>query len=239
MTGFQATVLNKVRCYRGSPTCDDAHAALLAMLNTLRTTYLPAGGTLTTSQKGNFGEFISYHIASAAYPYPDHVRFAGNALNPLSRISGAGLDLVYLYFDNTNPANDLIYIQEVKTTGAINLNYLDELKRDYSKLFGTDPQFTLQSRIQHVQNILEFERGNPIAARRVSDLASTTPATASGVRLIPTGISSIGVGDPLTKLSVIRRSIATFGWPVANIEPWSIVMSDLDDRLIRLSRGLP
>lgn len=209
------------------------------MLNTLGTTYLGPTATPSNSQKGNLGEFMSFHIARSVYPAPDHIRFSSNALNPLSRISGAGLDLVYVHFDSANPANDLIYIQEVKTTGAGNLNYFDNLTADYKKLFVGDPQLTLQSRIQHIQNLFEFERDDPASSLRVGALAATAPATCSRVRLLPTGISGLGVGHPPTKLSAVRSSIAAFGWAQANIEPWSVVMSDIEDRLIRLSRGQP
>ena len=122
LTGFQTIFVNDVRCHSGAPTCDAAHGALLSMLNTLGTTYLGPTETPSNSQKGNLGEFISFHIARSVYPSPAHIRFSSNALNPLSRISGAGLDLVYVHFDSANPANDLIYIQEVKTTGAGDLN---------------------------------------------------------------------------------------------------------------------
>ena len=239
MNGFQVIVVNDVRCHTGMPTCDAAHAALLGVLNALDTTYLGPTATLSKSQKGNLGEFITYHIANSIYPASTHLRLAGNALNPLSGISGAGLDLVYVHLDPTTPTNDVIYMQEVKTTGAADLDYFDALKGDFKKLFGPDPQLTLQSRIRYVQNILEFERDDLAASRRVAALAATSPMTSSRVRLIPTGISGAGVGTPSTKLDAIRSSIAAFGWPPGNIMPWSIVMSDLENRLIRLSRGLP
>jgi len=234
---FQTIVDDEIAFHSGHPTCDAAHGALLGMLNTLGTSFLGTSSTISNSQKGNLGEFISYQIAMVRYPVPAHVRFSGNALNPLSRISGAGVDLVYLYLDHLHPANDLLYIQEVKTTGAADLDYFDALKSDYKKLFGNDPQLTLKSRVQYIQNILEFERGDMVSSQRVAALASVDPATSSRIRLIPTGISATGVGDPKAKLQAIRSSIAAFGWPQANISPWSIVMSDLEHRLNRLARG--
>lgn len=236
---FKTVVDDGIAFHSGDPTCNAAHAALLAMLNTLGTAFLDASATISKSQKGNLGEFISYQLAMSHYPTPAHVRFSGNALNPLSRISGAGVDLVYLYLDQTNPANDLLYIQEVKTTGATNLDYFDALKADYSKLFAGDPQLTLKSRVQYIQNILEYERGDPVASARVAALASVDAATSTRVRLLPTGISTAGVGDPKAKLTAIRSSIAAFGWAQANIRPWSIVMYNLEARLTRLARGQP
>ena len=239
MTGFQTVVSGDISLHSGDPDCDAAHAALLNVLVKLGTPFIGPTETISLSQQGNLGEFISFHIAQKLYPPTTHRLFSGNALKPLSRISGAGLDLVYLYFDTVDPSKDLMYVQEIKTTIASNLNYFDQLKADYKKLFAIDPNLTLHSRVQDIQNILEYQFGEFSYSTRIAALAGVTPAKCAKVRLLPTGISSTGVGDPEKKLTAIRSSMTAWGWPQANIKPWSIVMSDLDDRLTRMARGLP
>ena len=203
------------------------------------TPFIGPSHLISKSQKGNLGEFISYQIARTDYPTPPHRRFAGNGIKPLSKISGSGLDLAYLYFDAVNPKNDLLYIQEVKTTGAKSLGYFDELTSDYKKLFGVDPNLTLQSRIQDIQNFLEYGEDDLQSAERVGALKGNSPIECVKIHLIPTGVSSKEAGDPSTKMMAVRSSICALGWTEDQVKPWSIVMSDLDDRLVRMARGQP
>jgi hypothetical protein len=118
--------------------------------------------------------------------------FARNALQPLSGISGDGIDLTYVYFDPVSAANDLAYIQEVKTTAANNLDYLNRLKDDYQKLFSTNVNLTLQTRIQCLSNSFEVERNNDAYAERVQYLGAKNPKECSRVWLIPTGVHELG-----------------------------------------------
>ena len=236
MSGFQATLTSGVTVCRGDPSCDAAHASLLAALKKLGTPFVNPHDTITVNQQGNLGEFISFHIARFG-PLAATAKFAQNALQPLSGISGAGIDLTYVYFDKTTPANDRLYIQEIKTTCADNLEYLNRLTADYKKLFSANVNFTLQTRIQNLANIFEIERDSEEYADRVQRLAGVSPTECARIRLIPTGVHRLGVGNPVEKLLAIQSSIVSFGWSSTAIAPWSIGLGDLEDRLLRLARG--
>jgi hypothetical protein len=236
LSGFQLAITAGVSSCTGHPNCDAAHAALLAGLQELGTPFIGPGQTLSLSQRGNLGEFISLHIARAG-DFNTMQKFAWNALQPLSGISRDGIDLTYVYFDPVSAENDLLYIQEVKTTGAANLNYLNRLVEDYQKLFSTDINLTLQTRIQCLSNSFEIERNNDAYAERVQYLGATTPKECIRIRLIPTGVHRRGIGNPVEKMLAIRSVIASFGWDQLAINPWSVALSDLDDRLLRLARG--
>jgi len=238
LSGFQTSVESGVLLWVGDPDCDAAHAMLLAGLKKLGTRFMGAGQTLSQNQKGNLGEYICLHIDKATYG-PAIVAFAQNAIQPLSKISAAGVDLMLVYFDPTPASQDMIYIQEVKTTGADNLDYLNSLEADYRKLFSLDLDFTLQSRIQLIANKLEVEQNNEALADRVLKLGATTPKECTRIKLLPTGVHELSAGNPVQKMLAIRTTIAGLGWSPAAIEPWSIGLSDLDSRLLRLARGMP
>jgi len=222
--------------WTGDPDCNAAHVALLQRLQAFGTPFIGTGEAITLSQQGNLGEFISLHIALSG-PLGTMEKFAQNALQPLSGISISGLDLTYVYFDPTSEKNDLIYIQEVKTTCAANLNTLDKLRTDYRKLFSTDLNLTLQTRIQCLASKFEIERNNPGHAVRVQKLAATTPQQCTSVRLIPTGVHQLGVGDPVQKMVAIKTAITAFGWDQAAISPWAVALSDLSNRLLHLAQA--
>jgi hypothetical protein len=236
LSGFREVTTAGVNVYSGNPDCDAAHAALLAALQKLGTPFIGASEGITLSQRGNLGEFVSLYIAQAG-KFKRMEKFTQNALQPLSGISGAGIDLTYVYFDPTSEVNDLLYIQEVKTTGVENLNYLNKLEGDYAKLFSTDVNLTLQTRIQCLSNAFELERNNDHYAERVQRLGAKTPEECSRVRLIPTGVHTLGVGNSVQKMLAIRSAIASFGWNQAAINPWAVGLSDLEERLLRLARG--
>jgi hypothetical protein len=236
LSGFQQATTTGVLICTGHPNCDAGHAALLAGLQQLNTPFIGPTETISLSQRGNLGEFISLHIAKAG-AFRTLEKFARNALQPLSGISGDGIDLTYVYFDPVSAANDLLYIQEVKTTAANNLDYLNKLEDDYRKLFSTNVNLTLQTRIQCLSNSFEVERNNNAYAERVQYLGDKTPKECSRVRLIPTGVHKLGVGQPVQKMLAIRSAIAAFGWDPAAINPWAVRLSDLEDRLLRLARG--
>lgn len=236
VTGFSSTLDSGVLVNLGDPDCDAAHKALLIELQRLRVPFLDDGTALTNRQKGNIGEFVTLHVARGLQFGAMHKQ-AGNALEPLSDISKAGLDLVYVYLDESNSQNDLIYIQEIKTTGQNTLGYWDKLTVDYEKLFATDLNLTLQSRIQTLAFRFEIEQNNDEYAERVRRLGATTPQGCTNVRLLPTGIHDVNVGNPVQKLVAIRSAITVFGWSAAQIAPWAIGLSDLEQRLLRLARG--
>lgn len=164
MSGFQFTNQSGVLVHIGDRNCDDAHAALLAALTKMRTNFMGASEQLTVSQLGNLGEFIALHIGRHG-TFAKHETFAHNAIQPLTKISGAGIDLMYVYFDAADEGKDLLYVQETKTTTQDELQYFGALQNDYRKLFSTDINLTLQSRLSYLSNAFEIERGNDEYAR--------------------------------------------------------------------------
>ncbi|MBB3859002.1 hypothetical protein GGQ88_000242 [Novosphingobium hassiacum] len=237
MSGFKGNNVTGVAEHVGDPHCNAAHAALLVALQALKTPFLSASDSISNSQKGNLGEFICLHIGRNGY-FSGHEKFASNAIQPLTRISGAGVDLMYIYFHPSDPSKDIMYIQETKTAGSKqNINYFQNLERDYEKLFGTDINLTLQSRISYLCNSFEIERNQDEYSKRVQRLGGTTPDQCSSVRLVPTGVHEAGVGNPVQKMLAIKTAIAAFGWDQNSITPWTIGLSDLEDRLLRLARG--
>lgn len=238
MSGFQSTSESGVLVHAGDPNCDAAHAALRSVLQNMGTPFIGPGDTISKSQKGNLGEFISLHIGRHG-TFAGLQAFASNAIQPLTKISGAGVDLMFVYFDPNDEINDLLYIQETKTTSQENLNYFGYLEADYEKLFATDINLTLQSRISYLTNAFEMERNNDDYARRVQRLGGTSPNQCTRVRLVPTGIHKSGVGNPVQKMLAVKTAITGFGWQQSAISPWTIGLSDLEDRLLRLARGQP
>ncbi len=238
MSGFKRTNDSGVLVHSGDPSCDSAHEALLSALKKMGTAFIGTGETISHSQTGNLGEFISLHIGRNG-SFANHQRFAHNAIQPLTRISGAGIDLMYVYLDPNDENNDLLYIQEIKTTGQQSLNYFNALEKDYKKLFSTNLNLTLQSRINFLANSFEIERDNEDHARRVQKLGARRPELCTNVRLVPTGLHEAGVGDPVKKMLAVRTAIAAFGWQPSAISPWTIGLTDLEDRLLRLARGEP
>lgn len=238
MSGFKGTNNSGIVLYRGDLTCDDAHAALLDALIKMGTPFLGGTQTISLSQQGNLGEFITLHVARTG-PLLNTEKFAHNAIQPLAAISGAGIDLMYVYFDPLSEAGDLLYIQEVKTTLQNNLNLFGRLVDDTEKLFSVDINLTLQSRIQFLANSFEIERNSDAHAERVIRLGAKAPKECKRVRLIPTGVHDAKVTDPVQKMLAVRSSITAFGWDSNAIEPWAIALTDLEDRLLRLSRGQP
>jgi hypothetical protein len=160
-----------------------------------------------------------------------------NAFQPLQDISHAGLDITYLYFDETDSKNDSIYIQEVKTTGAVTLAYADKLTEDYQKLFEEDAGCTFNTRIQGLATKIELGNKRPDLSDRLRALAATEAKSCAQVKLIPTLVHEIRGTDPVTKLLAVKSAITTLGWTSAQIQPWSIAFEDLILRLTRMARG--
>ncbi|WP_020485989.1 hypothetical protein [Rhizobium leguminosarum] len=163
--------------------------------------------------------------------------FALNAFAPLQDISHSGLDLAYAYFDPFEPSNDLIYLQEVKTTGGIDLSYADNLISDYRKLFGEDGSVTYNTRIQGISMQIELQHQRPDLADRLRNLSETQVSRCNQVRLIPTLVHERVGTAPVEKLVGVKSAITALGWSAQQVAPWSIAMTDLIDRLVRLSRG--
>ncbi len=82
-------------------------------------------------------------------------------------MSKPDIDIVWIQFGETG-GDDRIVLQEVKTTGDSVLSLADNLISDYDKLFGTNPRFTLHTRLQDIKNKLEYEHKQPELCPRVA-----------------------------------------------------------------------
>ena len=200
--------------------------------------FLKSGTDLDNRRQGNLGEFITYWVAHNNKVYSKCLKFLANAAEPLSAISQPNLDLTFVLFGEL-PSDDLIYIQEVKTTTSTSLSYADALVTDHEKLFGEDLALTLQSRIQVISFKFEHEHNRPDYAERVLNISNDAPSKCARVRLVPTLVHEKNGTKPVTKLVEVRTAIAGKGWPASSIEPWSISLTDLKDRLKRLTWGQP
>jgi hypothetical protein len=232
---FSPTSNNQITLWLSNPTCQDAHNALLGRLVEIRSKFIGANDEPSQIVRGNLGEFIAMRVAEAVISSSQ--TFAPNAINPLNSASISGLDLTYLFFHQTDENLDLAFIQEVKTTAQSSLGYADNLIVDYGKLFGTNINFTLESRLQAISSSLEIERKLPALVPRVLKLGATSPQACSKIRLVPTMVHERNGTQPFTKMVAIRQAIASKGWHPSTIEAWAIALTDLDDRLTRLARG--
>ena len=184
---------------------------------------------------GNLSEFIGFCIGKET-DFAGCYVFAANAGTPLSDIATNGLDIVWLWFDH-DPRKDFGVLQEVKATTQAELNYATNLVNDYRKLFGTDLQFTLQSRVQAIKNELEYKVKRPDLCTRADALAGVSPASCPGISLVPTLVHDLASKPPVPKLLAVRTAIAALGWPTGAVIPWSVALSDLESWLLRLACG--
>ena len=223
----------------GDPDDDSAHLTILDWLKDAigsPSVFLSPAVSLPVTTKGNLGEFVAYKIG-AIYYFADHVRAdTANAFQPLAFESRTGVDIVWLHFGSSD-SYDWIALQEVKTTGVSSLNLADTLNDDYGKLFGEDPRMTLQTRLTSLKNRLD-QWGLGHLAPRVTALGGPSPNMASGIRLIPTLVHD-AAHNSFAKMNAVRQVLIGQGWSAGSIECWSIILEDIDDRLIRLARGLP
>ena len=77
--------------------------------------------------------------------------FPVNAHRPCNPSSGIDIDIVWVFFGR-QPRHDRAMLQEVKATGEQSLNFAKKLIDDYDKLFGTDGNLTLRTRVPGVEN---------------------------------------------------------------------------------------
>jgi hypothetical protein len=142
-------------------------------------------------------------------------------------------------FFGDDQADDYAVLQEVKTTGGPDLSYADQLPIDYDKLFGTDPHFSLHTRLLEAKNELEFVHREPLLVPRLTQLAGATPGACSKIRLVPTLVHDEAADDDEGVLQAVRATIVGGGWEDQHVEAWSIALDDLSDRLSRLAMGYP
>ena len=231
--------MHGVLLWVGDPDCQAAHEAILHWLQKNCPTFCatpPEGGNVNIL-RGNLGETIAF---CAGYWYvfdSSHIKpFTANALNPFGRISKSDIDIVWIRFGETGD-DDTAFLQEVKTTGDASLSLADSLISDYDKLFDTNPQVTLHTRLQYIKNKLEFEHKQPELCPRVAALAGQSPQTSPQVQLLPTLVHERLGSDPQTKMLAIRETLYGKGWARRAVQPWAIGLFDLNARLLRLAMG--
>jgi hypothetical protein len=232
---FSQTDRQRHRTLEGGSYLPSGTRALLAALAKTGP-FIAADAQLGTRRQGNLGEFIAFRVGLDA-PLQHTSAHALNAFQPLQDVSHAGLDVTYLYFDPLDSSKDAVYIQEVKTTSAATLGYADRLIEDYQKLFEEDPKFTLNTRIQGLAMKLEAGDKRPDLADRLIALAATEARLCTKVKLIPSLVHEKYGTDPVTKLLAVKTAISALGWNSSQVQPWSIALENLIQRLTRMARG--
>ena len=239
MPGFRGTRVPQEGwvAWVANPDDDAAHAAVLACLSlTVDGRFPVVEVPLSHSIRGNLGEFITYQIGREYVFVNGEIAHNANTSNPLNAQSKSDIDIVWLYFGNSM-ADDWTAIQEVKTTGLPLRSSARDLVSDYRKLFGENLRLTLATRLMAIKNTLD-ERGQGHLAPRLTALGGPTADQSRGVRLVPTIVHD-KVFEPSSDLVFVRESLVGQGWGAAFIECWSVSLGDLDDRLLRLSQGMP
>jgi len=238
MRVFTPTVQASLTLWRGTPDCQAAHDYLLERLTHITGGQFRAvGSPLTNRIKGNLGEVSAFWLGrEGPHAGLSHV-FTMNCHQPLLDISLAGVDIVWISFNDQDQTRDFAVLQEVKTTSGISLDYADTLVDDYTKLFSIEMSLTLQSRFQSIKNRLEFEHDRPDLCLRLNALAGQAPDDSTRVRLLPTLVHEAAGKEPSLKLATVRTSLVNLGWSAGQISEWSIALTDLDERLKRLSWG--
>ncbi len=238
MTGFSRESKSGLVLWRGAPS-DAAHAYLLALLEKDHAaSFISASAEMNDRIKGNLGEFLCFRLGVEDDFQDLQLLPPPNAFQPLSRISRAGLDLVWVHFAD-DPDDDFAVLQEVKVTGDTGLAYASDLPKDYEKMFGTDANLTLHTRLVAAKNEVEFVLGRPDLVPRVTTLAGTSPATSPKVRLVPTLVHDDAAASREGVLRTVRESIIGAGWQDAQVRAWSVAVDSLNSRFERLAMGKP
>ena len=237
MPGFRKvpTETMGLSIWEGDPNDAGAHAVVLGWLReAVGGVFLDEQATLTNRVKGNLGEFIAHGIGKTYVFTNVQISPTANGGDPLSDVSGPGLDIVWLYL-GADGGGDWVALQEVKTTGDPSLNLATDLNKDYDKLFARNGRYTLQTRLISLKNKLdEFGLGH--CASRVTALGGPDARQAAGVFLVPT-LMHDRANDAKTKLVAVRQTLLGQGWAANSVECWSIGLGDLDRRLHRVARG--
>jgi hypothetical protein len=237
---FTALIQGTHTAWAGNPNCQAAHDYLLTRLtHVVGGQFRARGNPLTTRIKGNLGEFTAFWVGRNGPHSSWSHAFTLTCHQPLMDISLAGVDIVWVCFNDQDPSRDFVVLQEIKTTSGASLNYADKLAEDYEKLFGLELSFTLQSRLQGIKNRLELEHNRLDLCLRLNAVAGQAPTDSTGVRLLPTLVHDVASSSEqaAVKLAAVRSAVLQLGWPQNQVSQWSIALSDLDDRLTRLSWG--
>ncbi|XLZ69746.1 hypothetical protein ABT364_24960 [Massilia sp. SR12] len=239
---FTSQDIDGIRYYSGQPDCSAGYSWVLALLRDTTAAWLSDPTQFNSRIKGNIGEFVAFHLVNPRQPLGSGwYAFYSNTDNPLSRISGAGLDMCFIYLDaDTTGAKDRLYIQEVKTTGSAKLDYADMLVQDHLKLTSVDPSLNLQARIRAIKaRMRDLYVADAATLKRIQEIANPDPAKCDKVMLLPTLVHEKKNADPATKLAKVRKEIADQDWQLHLIYPISISISRLDDGFASLAQNVP
>lgn len=235
MVAFARHSSDPVR-WLGDSTCQHGHDSILAWLRANYPLFLTDPNRFTTRIQGNLGECMAFCIGHFL-EFTDERPFAMNALAPLDDISRPEIDIVWIHFDADDPANDFVILQEVKTTLDPDLVITSRLVDDYTKLFGTNIRLTAHTRMRHIKNILDTTVGRPDLSSRVSGLVGRSPVASGKVKLLPTIVHERNGVDPTQRMLAVQTALVAKGWDRSQIDTWSISLSDLGERLVRLALG--
>jgi len=229
-----------IEYWRGDPSCQAAHDSFLGWITTeLTPTFRVSGPSDDYARNilmGNLGECLTFFVAYQN-GFDSYHAFPANALTPLASNSKTSIDLLWLHL-GASSKEDLAILQEVKATGGHSLAYADKLLDDYAKLFGTNYQLTLKTRLDDVKAQLRFRHKLPAeVCARVSELGGQSPATSPRIELLPTLVHDRSSSQPAPKMIAIRTSLLADGWDANSVRLWTISLSELVPRLIRLSKG--
>jgi hypothetical protein len=224
-----------VALWNGNPHCDAAHGFLRDWLRQNAPNYPTAWTKGDTRTQGNLGETIAFCVGAFA-GHKSLQCFAANAFTPFSGISRSEIDLFWIGFGNS-PSDDFAIHQEVKTTYGSDLAYADSVLKDYEKAFGKNPKFWLNTHLQAIKSRLLYEHNRPDLAARINALQATTPKNASRITAIPTIVHDLASVDPSAKMAGIAAVLTANGWN--KVTAWAIGLSQLEDRLSRITRDLP
>ena len=224
-----------------SPNQEQAHKAMLVKLSPMiGGEFLPNGSELSEIQFGNMGEFISSFIGEDAVDYLVECHCdARNAYNPLNPISVSGVDLMWVQF-GTLPSEDRLYIQEVKTTSQSNLSIANGLIDDYEKLFGTDQNVSLKSRVSLLKVKVRSEWKRPDLAQRCTKFVGVEPTECDNVTILPTVVFDSDIAEKnvaVGRLTYVQTTLLGRGWTKNQIEVFGISLSSLRETISELAWG--
>ena len=226
--------------WSGKPNCQAGHDAMLKWLTDTVDRFLTpgefeAGGNIV---RGNIGESIAFCV-SHWHDCGNHRAHAVNAFRPLNSQSATDIDIIWICFA-AKAKDDFAIVQEVKLTGGASLSYANDLIKDYDKLYGSNLDLTLRSRLKPLKADFLFKVGGAegkAMASRLLPLVGGGPRTSPRIRLRPTLVHELAGTNPQAKMTSIRNTLIGNGWTADLVEGWTIGLTDLESRLLRLATG--
>lgn len=235
---FKICLNTDITLFVGDPSCTEAYQWLHDILADTTNAWLSVDSDFNDRVKGNLGEFVAFHVTKHGFNFAGYYFFASNTDSPLSRISGAGLDLAYLFLGaDPTGIDDVLIIQEVKTTGSSTLTYAKRLIADHQKLGSVDPSLNLQARVRALKARLRdiHNISDRAILDRVQALAHPDPAKCHKVTLRPTLVYERIGCDPLTTLRDVKEEIEKLGWHGSKILPVGIALSKVNSGFASLA----